>query len=126
MDDATSTPAGRHLGRGARLRRPAEFQRVYQARCSVADQVLVVYGWPGPAPQGRLGLSVSKRLGHAPCRNRWKRLIREVYRHHLDAAAGLDIIVIPRRGAPCEYTQVAASLPHLLDRLRRKLGKRRS
>jgi ribonuclease P protein component len=97
---------------------------VFDYRCSQADGVLIVYARPNGMPQGRLGLSVSRKLGPATQRNRWKRLIREVYRRHAAAARGLDLVVIPRRGASCDYQAVTHSLPRLIDRLHRKLAAR--
>jgi ribonuclease P protein component len=115
---------GERFGPAQRLRQRADFQKVFDFRCSQADGVLIVYARPNGLPQGRLGLSVSRKLGHAVQRNRWKRLIREVYRRHAAAAHGLDLVVIPRRGACCDYRAVAKSLPRLIDRLQRKLTAR--
>jgi ribonuclease P protein component len=116
-------PTGESFARTKRLRRPAEFQRVFQHGRSVADSVVVIYGCANERGHGRLGLSVGRKLGNAPQRNHWKRLIREVYRRHASAVAGLDIVVIPRRGATCGYTDLARRLPGLIERLRKKLQK---
>ncbi len=117
-------PPGAGLSRDRRLRRPAEFRAVFDYRMSVADDVLIVYGRPSANSAGRIGLSVSRKVGRAHQRNRWKRLIREVYRHNATLAPGLDVIVIPRRGAPCDFASVNASLPTLLQRLQRKWTRR--
>ena len=44
----------------------------------------------------RLGIAVSKRVGHSVKRNRLKRLIREFFRLHKDMLpAGYDLVIIP-------------------------------
>lgn len=51
-------------------------------------------------PHARLGLTVSKKFGKAWARNRFKRLVREVFRRHqLDWPRGLDLHVQPRSKA---------------------------
>ena len=109
-----------------RLKQSDQFRAVFDNRLSVADATLIVYGLRHGRTPGRLGLSVSKKVGNAVQRNRWKRLIRESYRHHAHAADGWDVVVIPRRGAACDSEAVRRSLPNLLRRLERKARHRRS
>ncbi len=63
-----------------RLRKTSEFQRVYRKRCSSADGTLIVYVLANDVGHARLGLSVSRKVGGAVVRNRWKRLLREAFR----------------------------------------------
>lgn len=108
------------LPRDLRLCHSLDFRAIYQQRLSVADGTLVVYGRANQRANGRLGLSVSRKVGKAHQRNRWKRLIREAYRHQLAAAQGLDLIVIPRQGITPNAGQINESLRQLLLRLQRK------
>jgi ribonuclease P protein component len=117
-------PTSEGFGRSKRLRRPGEFQRVFQQGRSVADDVLVVYGVANDLGRGRLGLSIGRKLGNAPQRNRWKRVIREVYRRNASTAAGLDIVLIPRRAAKCDYADLAVRVPRLIERLKKRLSQR--
>jgi ribonuclease P protein component len=76
--------------------------------------------------QGRMGISVSKRVGNSPLRNRWKRLIREAYRRSLastPALKRLDILVRPRRGASPDFAAVQRSLTSLSLRLDKALAR---
>jgi ribonuclease P protein component len=79
------------------LRRPADFQAVYDRRRSAADGTLVVYAKENGLPYSRVGLSVSKKFGGAVVRNRIRRLMREAYRLGKDELpTGFDLVLIPR------------------------------
>jgi len=100
-----------------RLKRQRDFDRVYRARCSVADARLVLYAAANELDHPRLGLAVGKRLGHAVRRNRYKRLLRESFRlgqHELPA--GFDYIVIPRSATgPATLADYRGSLARLAE-----------
>src|SRR5262245_62604547 len=88
------------------LRRPADFQRVYDRRRSVSNDWLIVYGCPNGLPYLRLGLSVSRKYGGAVQRNRLRRLYREAFRltRH-EMPTGIDLILITRKpGEPALET----------------------
>ncbi|HKA05772.1 MAG TPA: ribonuclease P protein component [Gemmataceae bacterium] len=79
------------------LRRPADFEAVYERRRSAADAILVVYVRENSLSHSRLGLSVSKKFGTAVRRNRIRRLLREAYRlEKADLSTGYDFVLIPR------------------------------
>ncbi len=110
-----------------RLLNSTQYRHVFQRRLSVADHVLVVYGSENDLPTMRLGLAVSRRIGNAVVRNRWKRLIRESFRVHLRwLPQGVDIIVLPQRAREPRWDEVQQSLSRLVvrivDRLRRDRG----
>src|SRR5919197_4777829 len=94
------------------LRRPADFQRVYERRRSVSDDWLIVYGCENGLPHLRMGLSVSRKVGKATRRNRLRRLYREAFRltRHL-MPIGLDLILIPRTAQEPSLAELKRSLP---------------
>ncbi|MCK5147825.1 ribonuclease P protein component [bacterium] len=47
-----------------------------------------------PSPRRRVGFAVPKKLGNAVIRNRFKRLIREIYRQRRSCILPFDIIIL--------------------------------
>jgi ribonuclease P protein component len=82
-----------------RVRRKAEFQRVFDSGLRVPSRYFTLLVANGPGRVSRLGIVASRKLGDAVRRNRAKRLIREVFRVNqpLQGGAGLDLVIIPRR-----------------------------
>ena len=105
-----------------RIRKQADFDRIYGVRVYAADDVLVVNGGTNDVGRPRLGLSVSRRVGNAVVRNAWKRRIREAFRLcRQQLPANLDLIVRPQSGAACDFQAIARSLPQLARRVARRL-----
>ena len=72
------------------------FRRLY-ATSGHANGYLVLYAKPNRTATNRVGITASKKLGHAVVRNLVRRRLREVYRLNEDRfAPGWDIVVVAR------------------------------
>jgi ribonuclease P protein component len=87
------------FSKAQRVRRRAEFQQVFDTGVRVSSRFFTLLIARRPGPVAKLGIVASRKLGDAVHRNRAKRLIREVFRlsQPLQGAAGVDLVVIPRR-----------------------------
>jgi ribonuclease P protein component len=112
--------------RAYRITRGADFQRAYQRRCTAGDDRLLVFAFPNELPHPRLGLSVSRKVGGAVTRNRWKRCIREAFRLVREQLpCGVDLVVIPRPDAIPRTQDLQESLLKLARRAAKKVANER-
>ena len=98
-----------------RVKRAKDFDQIFKAKNSFANRKFVVYTLKVDQPHFRVGLSVSKKLGHAVVRNRVKRLIRHAVAEFAPHLAKVDIIIIARKGVEdLTFDEVKKNLKHVL------------
>ncbi len=98
---------------------------MYARRRSAADGAILVFVCENALGRPRLGLSVSRKVGGAVRRNRWKRLIREAFRlSRPQLPLGIDLIVIPRASEPPALASLRASLERLARQAAARLAAR--
>jgi ribonuclease P protein component len=84
--------------RSVRLLKHVDFERVYkQGRRHFATHMTVFYLPRLEADSVRVGFTVGKVLGGAVVRNRMKRRLREAVRLHGMVAAGMDVVINPKK-----------------------------
>lgn len=86
------------------------FRRLYASK-GVANSFFVLYARPNRTAHNYVGITVSKKLGHAVVRNRTRRRIREIYRlHEASFSPGWDIVVVARtRAVEAEFGMLTAA-----------------
>ena len=106
----------------ARLRKRREYLAVQRGGATFHGRYFLTVVLPGPQPRGRVGITVSKRVGNAVTRNRIKRWVREHVRHNRAAfvPAATDVVVIAKASAARvrDYAEVADDLGRLGSRMR--------
>jgi ribonuclease P protein component len=108
------------FGTTQRIRSESDFRAIFDLRQSAADGRFVCYVRATNGPR-RLGLSVSRRVGNAVCRNRWKRLCREAFRlRQHELPANVEVILIARGTTPPMLADVEHSLVQLVRRVTRR------
>jgi len=112
------------LPRSHRLSGRRLFSAVFRHRVRRSSGPLTVAARPNGLTHNRLGLSVPKRVGNAPQRNRAKRLVREALRlHQHDLPAGYDLVVSVRAHDPpltlLQYAEHLAAALRQIDRQHR-------
>lgn len=103
-----------------RLRRRAEFVAVQSSGRKVHGKLfmaLVAQSTPSSSI-GRVGLTVTKRIGNAVTRNRIKRRTREWLRRNGWVPAGRDVVLVAKDGAAAATSaELGADLSRIVQRI---------
>lgn len=112
--------------RASRVKKRFEYRRVQREASKFhSPHFLFLVAEQRPALlRARIGLTVTKRVGCSVERNRVRRLLREVFRHHKDAfPMNYDIVVIAKDGAPkLSLAEVEHELSVATATMHRRLG----
>ena len=115
-----SATSGRYrFPKGDRLLQRAEFIFLSQHGKKVQNRLFIAYIAKGKTHRSRLGITVTKKVGHAATRNRIKRIIREYFRLNRQRLTTFwDInIIVKRQANTVPNTTLILSLDNLFERM---------
>jgi ribonuclease P protein component len=103
--------------RSHRLSGKLAFSAVYDAKMKISRGPLAAYSFPNDLGHPRLGISISRRVGSAPIRNRIKRLLREAFRlHPYQWPRGYDLVVVVRPHKPMELADYQRLMSEMISK----------
>ena len=93
------------------------FQRLYRSN-GQTNGYFVLYARKNRTNTNRVGITVSKKLGHAVVRNRIRRRIREIYRLNEEKfQPGWDIVIVARtKTIDADFQKMTNAYLHLADK----------
>ena len=102
----SATERRRGIMRYRPIRRNSEFGRVYARGKSYVNPGLVMYVLKTRSKKTRVGLTATKKIGKAVCRNRCKRIIRAAF-HQVEPqiGQGWDFVFVARSRTPFVKSQ---------------------
>ena len=99
---------------GEHVRKRADFELIYKTGFKRSGRLMTMFTREREAGPSRLGIAATRKMGAAVERNRAKRLVRELFRHHKPGTAQ-DIVVVPRREIlQASYDRIEAEYRSLL------------
>ena len=109
-----------------RLRRRSDFLEVQRSGTKIHARSFLAMVSPSdttsPVRTGRVGVTVTRKVGNAVTRNRIKRLVREWLRQHGWVPAGVDVVIVAKESAAA--VRGLADVATDLARLRAEITRR--
>lgn len=104
-----------------RIKKNQDFQRIIKNKQSVSNRCFVVYYLTNESHL-RVGLSVSKKMGHAVVRNKVKRQVRMMVQEVFDESKKMDYIIIVRNNyLKNSYEDNLRELKYLYNKINKRM-----
>ena len=106
---SASEPArnGQRFGPADRVLRSSQFERIYRDGVRQTSASFAVFALPNQVGRSRLGLTVTRKFGPAVLRNRYKRIVREIFRKNRTAFGNSHDFVLNLRAGAAGRTYAA-------------------
>ena len=104
-----------------RIKKSEEFQSIIKRRKKISNETFVMFYVPKAEEKGRLGISASKKMGHAVTRNKLKRQLRMMIMELVDfSELPFDgVIIIKEKFKEQSYIQNKKDLDLLINRIKK-------
>lgn len=101
-----------------RLKKKYQFNYVYRVGKTTSGKFMVLYYCPSKNKNVKVGISVSKKLGHAVVRNRTKRRLRECITPHLTKISpNYNLVIVAKQSAAdAPFNSLNQELHYLLTK----------
>jgi ribonuclease P protein component len=115
---------GRRFGRDSRLVARRRFLEIYARGQRVSRPFFVLFALPGAGSVSRLGITATKKFGGAVERNRFKRVVRELFRANRATGAPIDLVVNAKAAAKrARRAELDAAFVSGLAEVARRMGR---
>lgn len=106
-----------------RILKRSDYIRLQNTGTKISNAHFIVSCLPGIYKRSRLGITVTRKVGNAPARNRIKRCAREFFRLNRHVLkGGWDIVIIAKKEAlGLAPSQISSSLRNVFDRMSRNV-----
>lgn len=104
-----------------RVRKNEDFNKIISKKISLASSSFIIYKNQNDIDHGRVGISVSKKLGKAVARNKIKRQLRMMICECFSFEENIDYIVIVRKNfLNHTYLENKSELESLYKKLKKR------
>jgi len=112
-------PCSYRFTKADKLLRRAEFVSLSQFGKKIQNRYFIAFITKGKTDRSRLGITITKKVGHAAARNRIKRIVREYFRlNRLGIEEFWDInLIVKRQANTVSNKTIFLSLDNLFERI---------
>ena len=111
----------KYMKKNFRVRKNEDFNKIISKKISLASSSFIIYKNKNDIDHGRVGISVSKKLGKAVVRNKIKRQLRMMICECFSFEENIDYIVIVRKNfLNHTYLENKSELESLYKKLKKR------